>query len=453
MKRRSLLTLGASTMVLAACAPSRLVGDARSGGPLEIWWSEGYYPEEADAVELIVNSWRSRTRKQVRLTFFSEKEIEARASAAARGGPRPDILYGYGLNETVLPLLAWQGMLADLSAEVSPLRDRLLPGVIRAVTYRNQRDRRQSIYAAPIAQQAVNIHYWKDLLAETGSSAGVPDRWEPFWQFWREAQVLLRRKGFNEVYGLGLPMSPLASDTANIFEYVLQGHGAQLMDGDGHLRLEVAGTRERIVAALADYTSNYREGFVPPQAVSWSDADNNISFLSSLSLMTMNPTLSIPGSQVADEITYNERLGSLDWPHCVDGTPMPSIPSIKQVAVLSDSANLEMARDFVADLLEPSNTRLFVQGSQGRFLPVLQGLLHESYWSNPRDPHLQAAERLLHRHRRQPYTVLNPAYSEVFRQNIWGRAIKAIAKDGLPVSQAADDAITAIETIVERWWR
>lgn len=454
LSRRQVLGLGAGAMLLAGCRPTPPGTAGRSDRPLEIWWSQGYYPEEADAIEAITRTWEEHSGHKVRLSFYSESAIESKASSIARGGPQPDILYGYGLNETVLPLLAWNGMLADLSAQVQPFLDQLQAGVRQAVSYRNSRTGKQQIYGAPIAEQACNIHYWLDLLAERGGPPGkaeaIPSSWQPFWRFWQQAQTELREKGFTDVYGIGLPMSFLASDTTNIFEYFLQAHGATLLNEKGQLLLEDQGLRERIAAALSDYTSSYREGFVPPEASEWGDADNNISFLSSLSLMTINPSLSIPGSQLADETTYHKRISTIPWPNRLDGKPMEAIPSVKQLVVLNACPDLEYARDFVSFFLKPANINQFLQGAQGRFLPVLKPLLKQSAWNNPRDPHLRTARQTLER-RRQPSTVLNPAYSEVYKQNIWGMAIHAIVKDNLPVGQATEDAISSIQRIFEQW--
>lgn len=452
--RRQLLYLGAGAMLLAGCrttAPSSLT---RSGRPLEIWWSEGYYPEEADAIEAIVSDWQQRSGGRVRLSFFSESAIESKVSSIARGGPQPDVLYGYGINETALPLLAWKGLLADLSAQLKPLTSQLVEGVMQSVSYRNNLTGQRGIYAAPVAQQACNIHYWRDLLAELDISSDlspkIPQSWQDFWLFWQRAQPLLRLKGFTDIYGIGLPMSPLASDTSNIFEYFLQAHSAALLDNQGRLQVEDQGVRERITSALSDYVSSYLKGFVPPDASQWSDADNNISFLSSLSLMTMNPTLSIPGSQTADEITYNERIRTLPWPQRLDGKQMEAILSVKQLVVLKACPDLDLARDFVSFFLQPDNTDRFLQGGQGRFLPVLRPLLKSPVWSNPQDPHLRVALEILKR-RRVSNSVLNPAYSEVFKQNIWGTAIHAIVKDKIPVGQATEDAINSIRRIFEQW--
>ena len=91
--------------------------------------------------------------------------------------------------------------------------------------------------------------------------------------------------------------------------------------------------RNRIINAIRDYTSFYKKGWVASTATEWGDVDNNIDFLSSLSLMTANPTLSIPGSQTADEVAYYERIGSVSWPKGLDGNNVKADMSVKQIFV------------------------------------------------------------------------------------------------------------------------
>jgi multiple sugar transport system substrate-binding protein len=49
------------------------------------------------------------------------------------------------------------------------------------------------------------------------------------------------------------------------------------------------------------------------------------------------------------------------------------------------------------------------------------------------------------------YTALNPAYSEVGEQRIWGQAIFAVAQGNLSPEQAADIAINQIKNIFTQW--
>lgn len=456
MKRRDFIAIGVAGGLLASCKSIGLPGggDAKqSKHDLEVWWSEGYYPEETDAIETIFANWQRITGNKINLSFFSENELAAKARSAIDGGPTPDLLYGYGINDTVVPILSYNNKLVALDEIVKPIRNDLLPGVIDGVTYLNKQTKIKSIYAVPISQHSVNLHYWKDLVEEafggTDKKIKIPHEWKEFWDFWHASQKSLRQNGYDEIYGMALPMSNLARDTTYIFEFFLEAYDAKIVNSAGKLNVEDPGTRQKIISAINDYTSNYKEKYVPPKATSWADPDNNINFLSSLSVMTANPTLSIPGSQLSDEIAYFERLGSLPWPNKVDGTVMKSFISVKQ-AIVFNSSNVDKAKDLLAYVLKTENLSRYVEGSQGRFLPTTKSIMAMPFWHNAKDIHIATAIQNM-QSSKIPAWILNPAYSEVIAKNIWGKAIEAVATGDQSTEKAVDSAITEIRTIFAGW--
>jgi multiple sugar transport system substrate-binding protein len=456
MKRRDFIAIGVAGGLLASCKSLGLPGadgSKQSKHDLEVWWSEGYYPEETDAIETIFANWQRITGNRINLSFFSENELAAKARSAIDGGPTPDLLYGYGINDTVVPVLSYNNKLISLDDIVKPIQNDLLPGVIDGVTYLNKQTKIKSIYAIPISQHSVNLHYWKDLVEEafggTDKTTKIPQEWKKFWDFWHACQKSLREKGYDEIYGMALPMSSLARDTTYIFEFFLEAHNAKIVSSAGKLNLEDPATRQKIIDAINDYTSNYKDKYVPPKATSWADPDNNINFLSSLSVMTANPTLSIPGSQLSDEIAYFERLGSLPWPNKVDGSPMQSFISVKQ-AIVFNSSNVDKAKDLLAYVLKTENLSRYVEGSQGRFLPTTKSIMAMPFWHNAKDIHIATAIENM-KSSKIPGWILNPGYSEVIAKNIWGKAIEAVATGDTSTEKAVDAAITEIRTIFAGW--
>jgi hypothetical protein len=85
--------------------------------------------------------------------------------------------------------------------------------------------------------------------------------------------------GKRAIYGLGQPMSTVGNDTRNSFFQFLFAHDAYFVGPDGDLLFDRPGVRERIVAALEDYTRPAMHGCNPPGAVTWGDADNNLCYL------------------------------------------------------------------------------------------------------------------------------------------------------------------------------
>ncbi|WP_375327660.1 ABC transporter substrate-binding protein [Microcystis sp. BLCC-F210] len=419
--------------------------------PLQVWWSEGYYPEETEAIRRVIDRWETTTGKLVELTFYSEKDLVVETEKALQQGTLPDVIYGYSIDTVLIPKLAWNDQLADVTSIIEPLKKQYIREALDSVYYFNHPKKARSYYAVPISQSTTHIHYWQDFLSKAKvNPRQLPQEWSSFWQIWKTAQTNLRQQGETTIYGLGLPMSSIATDTNNIFEQFLEAYNVQLVDDQGNLNLDSSQERQGIVAALKNYTDFYQQGFVPPQAITWNDPDNNVFFLSNLTVMTANPTLSIPGSQRQDPINYNERMRTIPWPNKPDKTPMRNITYVKQIAIFQETSYLKEAKSLVTFLVQPENLAKFIEGSQGRFFPVMPVLMKRPLWNNPQDAHLFNL-KVQFDNPRLAYTVFNPAYSEVLSQNIWGQAIQKILIDRQSPEQAADFAINKIKNIFENW--
>lgn len=439
--------------MLSACQGSTgsLVGDNADDNVLEIWWSEGYYPEETETIRQVVREWSEANGIQADLLFYSEKDLVQQSESAIAAGNPPDVLYGYSFDVSLFPRLAWEGKLADTTEIIATQQDAYSPEALESVSYLNNQIGDRSYYAVPISQQSTHIHYWKPYLAQIEQAEeNIPVAWDEFWQFWVDVQETLRSQGNADIHAVGLPMSTAATDTSYQFEQFLEAYNVTLLSETGELLIEDPAVRAGIIEALAAYTQPYQAGDVPPNATDWGDPDNNQFFLSRLTVMTANPTMSIPGSQRQDPITYSEQMATALWPNKPDGEPMRYVASTKQVAILADSNQLEAAESFVSYLIQPETLEQYITGAQGRFFPVMPKLLESDFWTDQSDPHTVIAAKQFERTRPFP-TVYNPAYSQVQADNVWGMAIRSVVIDGLSPEDATDEAIAKIKQIFMEW--
>ncbi|MEM9772153.1 MAG: hypothetical protein AAF889_11270, partial [Cyanobacteria bacterium P01_D01_bin.73] len=44
-------------------------------GALTVWWQEGFYPEESDAIRAIAANWEKSSGKTVNLTLIAQKDM------------------------------------------------------------------------------------------------------------------------------------------------------------------------------------------------------------------------------------------------------------------------------------------------------------------------------------------------------------------------------------------
>jgi multiple sugar transport system substrate-binding protein len=455
--RRYLLALLAlfviSLFVACHSAPQSTTQASASDSQLRIWWSQGFLPIENEAIQQIVSDWQQKSGSKAELTLFANDVLMKEVKIALEAGKPPDLVFARTIDYILLPRLAWENKLADVADVLEPVKNTYIPSALAAVSYQNNVAKKRSYYAVPIAQQTAHIHYWQNSLEMAGFNRNnLPQDWEGFWQFWQKVQSTLRQKGQKEIYGVGLTLSPDATDTFFEFEYFLAAYNVKLIDENGQLLVKDPKVRQGIIAALKDFTSFYKDELNPPEAAEWKDTDNNIAFLNSEVVMVVNPSLSIPITQREDADVYLNQIVTANWPKKPDGTETIDLSAVKQVALFESSKYKKEAKDFLSYLIQPQILNSYLQSSGSSFFPVMPQLLNEPFWqgTNPKDPHIAAAAKQLQQ-TRPFYTVLNPAYGEVQSQNLWGKAIKSIVKEGLSPEQAGDRAIKEIEQIFANW--
>lgn len=456
MKRRQFSQLTGhflTGLALASCTPSPETSpkEENPNNKLQIWWEEGFYPEEIDALKTIINKWEGVSGNSVELTVIPQKDILKDLENAIQAGKPPSIFYSGSGDLTVIPRLAWQSQLEDVSDIVLPLEGKYSLNALVGVNYRNKTEGKRSYYAVPLMQSAIHIHYWEDLLInKVGERRDtIPKDWKGFWNFWVQAQTKLQKNNKADIYGLGMPMS-LSLDTYNNFEQFLESFDAQILDASGQLNIDNPRTKQALSKALEAYTRFFLDGQVPPGAIDWDNTGNNVSLLSQSSLMTVNHTLSAPGSQRNDSETYYRRLSTIKWPNKPNGTSMRFVVELKQAVIFKTSNQMSKAKAFLAFLAQPENLAAYTKGAQGRYLPVMPDLLDDPFWQDSKDPHISVAVEQL-QNTRPAYQVFNPAYGEVAEQNVWGNVIRKIAVENLPIDQATELAISQVEQIFAEW--
>ncbi|GGA58304.1 ABC transporter substrate-binding protein [Okeania sp. KiyG1] len=443
------------SFILVTCSanqPQNSVQESQSDRVLTIWWNRGFYPEQDEALQKVIANWQEKTNNKVEISFFSTDDIlEAGTDALAAGKP-PDIFFSQIGEFTLIPQWAWEGKLVDVSDVIEPVKKFYSDSVLKSVYLYNNVESKSSNYSVPIMQQGLHLHYWYDLIREANLGAEIPKNWDEFWQYWQNAQKNLRQQGKTNIYGLGLPMSIDGTDTSIVFEQILEANNLQILDKQGQLQIDKPGVRQKIIEILDWYTSFYKNEYVPPNAVNWRNSDNNTNFLNRNALMTINPTMSIPASQQEDEEIYLNQMRTIEFPNNPNGTKPISLVSIKQPVIFTSSAHPKLAKEFLSYLVQPENLGLYIKGARGRYFPIMPQLWEDPFWSDTKDPHISEASQQFSASKTRLFkNSINPAYSQVNSENIWGKAMRQIVIEGLSPTEATDIAIKQITEIFSQW--
>ncbi|WP_026102861.1 ABC transporter substrate-binding protein [Pleurocapsa sp. PCC 7319] len=419
---------------------------------LKLWWDKGFNPEEDEALQKLVKNWEQETGNKVQIHFYTLDDRTNKPKRYLQGGVSPDIFMSFKAESTLNPSLAWENKLIDVSDIIEPVKEVYNPQALETAYYYNNVAQKHSYYAVPIHRAALHIYYWKDLVEKTGrTEADIPQDWDDFWQFWLDIGEDLKTKHQQDIFPIGLPMSTEAGDTYQAFEHILEAYNVKIVDSEGNLLVDSPQVRQGIINCLDWYTQFYLQGYTPQEALDWTNSDNNRLFLNREILMTTNATLSIPAALRHDPNAYSSKLGIVELPNKPNGEPMQHIFLVEQAVIFNDAEHPQLAKDFLAYLVQPKVINSFLKES-GRHSPAHTSAYQDSYWTNPKDPHTSEVTKTLTKSQiRSIYPSNSPAYSVVLKENVWGQSLEKIALNGLTPEQAADEAITRIKEIFAAW--
>jgi multiple sugar transport system substrate-binding protein len=442
---RPILLLAAALWLVPFCARS---------ADLVVWWEEGFYPQEDEAVREIIAAFGQETSEQVEIAFYPDAELPAKITAALDVGSPPDLAFGTFLSEHI-STWAFDDRLVELSDTVGHLSDLFDPDALAWYSLLNHKTGRRGLYALPIGRTSLHLHVWKNLLEEAGFGLGdIPKEWDAFWSFWcDQVQPAVRRAtGRDDIWGVGLSMSNAVGDTGNHFQQFLLAYEADYVTRDGELVVDAPEIRQRLVEAIARYTGIYREGCTPPASTTWATIGNNEAFLAQTVVMTPNNSLSIPNALKRERPEdYFSNTATIEWPIGPRANGFPIRGSIWGAPIFKDGDHVPAAKDFIRFLVAEGWLAHYLDFAGERMLPPMAKLLDAPFWLDPSDPHrMAAAMQVASRPMQYDYATVsgNWRYDLIWQANVWDEAIHRVAVEGVSPKQAVDGAIARIKQIL-----
>jgi multiple sugar transport system substrate-binding protein len=417
---------------------------------LVVWWDEGYYAEEDQALRDVIAAFEQESGKEVELVFRPMEELPDKVAAAFEAGQPPDFAFGFWLTGYA-PQWALEDRLVDLSDTIGHLSDLFDPAQLDRATLLNATTGRRALYGLPMGQLPHLTHVWKSLLEEAGFTLeDIPRDWEAYWSFWCDQvqPAVQQALGRNDVWGVGLPMSAEAAETEDTFGEFMPNY----VTPDGRLVIDQPEIRQALITALDSYTAIYRKGCTPPDSATWPDSGNNKAFLAQSVVMTPNLSLSIPNALKRERPDdYYKNTATIEWPLDDSGEPFPLVTAIHFAMVFSDGANVATAKEFVRFLVAEGWLGHYLNFSGERMLPSMPGLLQQPFWLDPSDPHrMAAAMQAASRGAAYDYTTVSGdlRHDLVWQERVWAKAVHRVATEGISPEQAVDEAIARVKQIL-----
>jgi multiple sugar transport system substrate-binding protein len=264
-------------------------------------------------------------------------------------GEVPDLII-HGAPETILPQNAWDDKLVDVSDVVEEYKSLLSETALLASSFYNGVTKQRSFYLAPVKQACAPFHIWGDLVTKAGFKlADAPKTWDAFWEFFKPVQTELRAKGMRKIYGSGLQITTVGpNDGNNLFAHFLIANGGQdIVTKDGKLHTDDPKVREAAIRSITFMTNLYKDGFVPPEALTWNDADDNNAYHEKQFVMDFDGTLSTELAMIKNRKAYYEEMVVMGLPNRNDGTPMPALVGAGGGFIPKGAKNVAVAKDFM----------------------------------------------------------------------------------------------------------
>ena len=374
--------------------------------------------------------------------------------SALTSGDVPDLVF-MDAPSSILPQNAWDGKLEDVSDVVAQYESQLTETAKMGSTFYNKETKKRSYYLCPVKQGATPFHVWGDLVEKAGMKmSDVPDTWDARWNFFAETQKPLRAKGMRRIYALGLQITTVGpNDGNNLFAHFLIANGGKdIVTPDGKLHTDDPKVREAAIKSVTFMTDLYKRGVVPPDALSWNDADDNNGFHEKQFVVDFDGTLSTELAMIKDKTAYDEMV-TLGMPKQNDGSPLHCQVNAGGGYIPKGAKNIEVAKDFMKFFMQPKVMNENLKAGLGRWVPAIGSLTRDDpWWLDKSDPHRVAYVTEASIDPTMPvYEGFSPAWGQANAEQLWGQAQAEVIKNGVKVADAVDKAFKRADQIFAKF--
>jgi multiple sugar transport system substrate-binding protein len=446
------LVLRGSLGLAAAGALARPHIASAAATTATVWWVQGFAEEEDVAFKKLVADYEKASGNTIDYSIIPYAPMRQKIVSAITSSEVPDLCQNTPA-ETIA-LFAWDDKLVDVGDVVETQQEQYSDTALLAVRCYNNVEKKRAVYGVPYTIDVFTNHIWRPLVEKAGYKIDdIPKTWDAFYDFFKDVQKKLRAQGVRNVYGLGFQVTTNGGDPNAFFDQWLIAYGGQnIVSKDGKLHLDDPQVREAAIKALTYPTTAYKEGFVPPGAINWNDADDNNAFHAKTIVMDLDGSLSTEVAIIKDKQDYDDIV---TWGLALgnDGEPVPSGAFSLCGLIPKGAKNVAVAKDFLKYLIQPQVCNEYLKTGLGRRVPAMPSIAKDDpWWLDPADPHRVAyTTQVLLRPTLPTFWVFNPAYAHVQNEHVWQTAWAEIMQQGAKPQDAAGKAFKRVEEIFAKY--
>ena len=419
------------------------------------WWNQGFVPEEDSSFRTMVADYEKQSGNKIDYSLIPTGPLMQKMVSSLTSGDVPDVMSHDTQDATVIPQNAWKDMLVDLSDIVEPLKPHLHPTAYLASRFYNNVTKQRGAYQAPFKSGTLPFHVWNSLVERAGLKvADAPRTWDAFWDYFKPVQTKLRSQGTRGVYSLGLQATTNGpADGNNLFAYFLAAYGGYgMITPDGRPHLDDPAVKEAVIKTITYISSAFKEGYVPPGALDWGDADDNNAFHARQIVMDLDGTISTELAMIRDPEKYNDAV-TLGLPNDNSGKPIPSPLTVGGAFIPKGGKNVAVAKEFVQYVIQPKVAGAYLKAGLARWLPAIPSIVNDDpWWTDPKDPHrlTYVQQGVLGQTLPRDYAY-NPGMSEVNAAQVWGLAHASVIRESVTPEAAAEAALKRVGAILAKY--
>jgi len=448
--RRSVLR--ASVAVAAAGTLARPHIANAQAKTASLWLAQGFVPEEDSAIKQLADDYQKQSGNTIDVSIVPFAPLRDKEVSAVTSGVVPDMMEW--ADNVFGPAQSWAGRLEDVSDIVATQKSQFSHDALAGAYLYNNVEKKRTYYGVPWKVASVPFHIWISLVEKSGYKISeLPDTWSKFIDFFKPMQKKLQAQGMRHTYSYGWEISTVGVDPVNTFNAFMIAHGGKdVFTPDGKAHTENPQVKEAVTRAMSQLASFLKDGYIPPSAVNWNDADDNNAFHSKLCVIDFDGTISTELALYHNKAEYDDIL-TRTIPNDDQGKPIPAQVGGPGIVIPKGAKNREVAADFLKYAIQPKVLSEYLKGGLGRWvIPMPEFAKNDPWWGHTSDPHLKEYfHETLWGPTMPTYEAFSPAIAQINAEHVFQLGIAAVASQGVAPDVAAEKALKRIDEIFAKY--